>query len=856
MMRRLTLFLEISIYSAVSLLLLASCQESRTVNQVSLTPYNTEDFESISKNPNILIDLPGITPIPENLVAPRPHITSTQSVKDKSDVYIINPTPTFQIPIPEIQGGTYQYSIASASVETLIKLQLYRTSQGVITESPIDDLLYPTFHDVLDYEWESAYAQRVYSPELIAHIPNFFDHSRGRLTNKMLIDLLGDHIAWLLNENDVNLTGKEHYEIENFTGRVYQVEIDNDSTPEWLIEVRDTEGFYLSRYSFWITLNQIEDFRYARLDNQIPWIWGRSVIPDHPINFRDFTGDGIMDFVVIDLNCRVGFCDGEIHIAAGNIDGYKLLPSSINFTDDSDGTAKNITDLHWSISPRNNLPVLKLTTYKDLGWDCAVAKTQEIQWENNTEHVSIGPPEYYYKLNNSEKIQENSINNTMLPRCAIARAMLPENLQKIDHQIKLLESTLIYFDQLLPEERFYVLFRLSILSASQKDFENAGMYLEQIEATINNSTSPIAMALMDEVEMALSVGIINPFELCLAAEEIIWAWSTSKENQLNTEKTFPDPSYPFIYSNQLCESRVILFEMLKSLKVEDYHSLDKAIHGAGIKDTMVIPIFVKKPDSGWLVVINGNNLEGTNHATESKGGSLYVYLYSETEGWIDLYFTPSATTPSYNIRDISGDGIMDFTLVTPGTNPETSNCYSMDQPMEIFLITALTDEWLVSYSETLCLEPGTSLDFSNYLVDSDQNGIMDVVQFYFEENLFDLTLFENIETEPNWEFVSPPYYRLATLINKDVILSAIAEEIISSKSKFDTFQELERLQVIWGNDDPLGRYIRAQTNYLLALSYEQDGEFSKAADLFIEIWKNQSDTIWGNLASSRLTKEN
>ena len=94
---------------------------------------------------------------------------------------------------------------------------------------------------------------------------------------------------------------------------------------------------------------------------------------------------------------------------------------------------------------------------------------------------------------------------------------------------------------------------------------------------------------MDEVEMSLSGGRINPFELCLAAEKIFREKSTSKEYQFDIEKTLPNVGYPTYFSNQLCDSRVILLEILKSLQIKDYHSLEKAIDSAGLKESVVKP---------------------------------------------------------------------------------------------------------------------------------------------------------------------------------------------------------------------------------------------------------------------------
>ena len=82
-------------------------------------------------------------------------------------------------------------------------------------------------------------------------------------------------------------------------------------------------------------------------------------------------------------------------------------------------------------------------------------------------------------------------------------------------------------------------------------------------------------------------------------------------------------------------------------------------------------------------------------------------------------------------------------------------------------------------------------------------------------------------------------------------MSNLTEHIIASATSSDTIQKLEFFQGIWEFVDSSGKHIQAQVNYLLALLYEQEGDYRKAVDFF-EIWENQPETIWANLASSRL----
>jgi hypothetical protein len=97
-----------------------------------------------------------------------------------------------------------------------------------------------------------------------------------------------------------------------------------------------------------------------------------------------------------------------------------------------------------------------------------------------------------------------------------------------------------------------------------------------------------------------------------------------------------------------------------------------------------------------------------------------------------------------------------------------------------------------------------------------------------------------------------PASDLDSIINKRVIIHQLNKSFLSSNNSHELRSEIKSFRERWGSNDVFGININAQLGYLLALSYEIEGDENIAVEFFFDIWQNQPETIWAYLSASRL----
>jgi hypothetical protein len=845
---------------ALSIVLLywINLQWNTNAHPISISPTTDRLFADVDENISNDFDaLVSWTDIPTST----PQKTQNSPSSDYNDGTVPatltpHPTPTLQVTLPTIEGDISRYTFRNPDPETLLKLQLSRTGQMVYSDTQVDKLLYPAFHDIIDYEWNNAYTQSLYSESLFEQIPNFYDHSRGRLTNQMLIDLISDHLTGIFNASNKFFEDKATYATNNFYGRIFPIEIDGDPLPEWLVEVKDESGFYLSSYSFWMTFDQNNDSGYRRLTNQIPWIWGISSLNELDFQLSDLTGDGMTDIALLESNCSIDTCNRRFHIAIGNKSGHYLISSIPNIVDDTGVFTTNWAEINWTISPVNMLPVLSITFFQDIGWGCVTAAVQEYQWMNGEKQAHSILDKVYKRTDQSQQIEDIPDNDAHQGKCLIAKSLESSVESDLTEQINLLETSLNYFEDLALEDQVYLLYRLGLLHALDNDPERSMFYLNQIGILAEQNESTIANSLMTEIENIGSTHPYPPYNLCMAAEKISNPDIDASLNPLLEKVKYSYDGFEDGYPAPLCDIHTIASNYFRTLTIDPNQSPDQVLNEVGIPFRVIQKISPNPADPHWVITIETPGppypVDQENLSRLNTGGELLVYWFTKGKGWELIKTLPLSSAITYNLTDITGDNIIDFAFFLPDTSPESSLCTIDEKPIDIFMITKLGNDSYITFEDTICLKSHEIISFVYLYHDEDKDGIPEIIEKYFEENLFDLTLLPETEANGQSAIYRKPYSELAIEINKDAILTDLTRRILKGSYSQDMINELEDYKELWGGDDPIGENIQAQINYLLALSYELNGERRKSVAYFYEIWANQPTTIWAYLASIHL----
>lgn len=768
----------------------------------------------------------------------KPTVTATQSPSIASTP-ALTPTGTPVVTLPAIQGNSDNYQLTISAPENLIRILREHTSQNGSTSEEIRELQSLTLSDVINHEWRRSYSSDAYSQKLFELLP--ISYEEGRLPDEILVDVIGDAVVDYLNRESITLQNDIFFEMLPIysLGKAYKVEIDRDNLPEWLINVESPS--YFGNGSIWLTVSQNENGLYTRMVNQLPVFFGYSSVEYPDYQLHDITGDGIMDAVIEESMCGFGDCVGVYRIVAGSPDGFRKIKTSAKSGDNMGGASNYWSEINWSLSPDNQLPMLEITSFWNLGaFECTRSSKQRFQWVGNQERVKEYPAAYP---------------DTAL--CNIAYAM--DRRAGLDNKarIRLLNQAYTHQDGLSAEYKVFVLYRLALLHALEGDDWAARKYLELLSEAAGSGTTPIADYLFEEIQPLLAEKNVRPYKLCMAAEAILEINEQTPFNWADGFEKYPYKGFPEGYSASLCDTLDIQEEILKTIKPLLNESIEVVLREAGIPVTLALSLTQQDLPSTWLVIIKDRDFE-FSRLSDSKEDKLNIFSYSTDTGWSKLMTLPIAQYDEilFHSTDITGDGIPDPAIVT--RYKENSWCNG-DEFYEVLLIATLVFDHTLFFTmngdERFCIPVDQPFDFEYLLADRNKDGASDWVAGNMERDFYDLNLLKSVKTNSSiihYIDFGDHFMELENLIHKPTILERLTKQVIVSSDRASLRDEIIFYRDRWGIDDEAGRNIRAQLNYLLALTYELDENEAQAKVILYEIWQKQPNTLWANLAASRL----
>ncbi len=722
------------------------------------------------------------------------------------------PRPTVILPIA--LGS--EYKLVTPDQDALISL-IMKTIYEKADES---------FAQTLDYEWERNLATFDTAIFNLGSLPQENGEKEFYIWNwpfrpNSFYDFLAVITANFINQEAIQLANTQAIQGEGFEAQPYQIEIDGDNEPEWLIYSEYEE--IASRV--WITLDQIGQGQFRLLNSNIQGDGGFPTLFYELSQLEDFTGDGLTDVVLAHGTYFGGGADSiGFQFLQGTPQGFKL----VYHVWDGNNSPYDETTYDWILNDET-VPVLRIMNDNFKDW-CRETTYREFKWQ-------------------PDGVQELSVPN--LPEsadCAIARALFgsPDNATTIYWLETALKMEALR-PQLSLEDLVYVHYRLALAYAVEGDDAVVRQHLKFITDLAVSNEVPVAISLASQIKPLLSESEIYPILLCRAAQEIalpiieagIYTFLYPYEG---ISKGYPTP---------LCEMMRYQEDALNQLVPRPSGNISVDLEAAGFSVVKLQSVSLGKSTPGWLAILAEHNTPIDFEGQLTNLDRQMAYVFAEGLGWHSFgRFFPDKPLEQLN-ADVTDDGSAELAFAQPDEN----NCDENQTGYDLSLISSIGNGWVVSVDEQLlCVPMMETFDWNVVLQDQNEDGLVDwLVEDFFAD--YDLGLLEN--NAPPQPIVFDWWDEIRPLTYKTDLLTALDEKFFASPTPSLLRPDLEFYRARWGTgDDPTSEQIYAHLTYLLALTYELDGNAPRAVELFYDIWANHPDTLWAYLAAARLELKN
>ncbi|NUM46044.1 MAG: hypothetical protein HUU38_15160 [Anaerolineales bacterium] len=745
----------------------------------------------------------------------------------------VTPSPTlFELPTaPELDVNDYALTLPWP--ETLIQLDLLNSlpeydeaawNQG--------ELRTGGFSATLLFEWQRTFSQNLNQVGQLTHFLQSGEEDYDFYVNsQVIVDILSEAAYQYFNLNNFKLVDQEWWSVEEYYmyGISYQVEIDRDQGSEWLVQVNTGTP----HTSFWLTLNENQDGTYSRLDSSMSYQVGYFVTEKEPILIEDLSGDGLTDVLLTNVIRGIGEWVEVLEFVKGSPDGFEYVSAFYEVSEMF--FARYDYSYTFSTSPDTGLPMMIVNRTRQIGWNCETTSSRKIHWVNGVEQIIILDTE-----------QPDSIN------CDIARSVDIEKPPDNQDAIRWLNYAYSQGD-LSPENQIYVLFRLALLYSLKGDSWASENYLNAIIELAKNNAHPIAVALAQQLQPLFQQNQILPYKLCLAAESIelpIPYYSYYSGPSAYSYEGLPDG-----YPTPLCDTREIQLEVLNSLEFDASTSPESVLQDAGFPVLTVEQAPSSSFGNTWLTLIDDDSPDYLAGNVLDFDHKIYLLRFIENEGWDILTSFDYPDYLDWINQDFTGDGIPEIGIVYKYDNPEYTPCELGENQYSAYLLSHLAENWNILYFDNqICLPMNIPFAFEDVLQDKNGDGRVDWVINQLEADNYDVALLETIPATRTLAVHLVSYDSdLEPLISKTAILGDLTTRFFESPTPSLLRPDLEFYRTRWGTGaDPTSEQIYAHLTYLLALTYELEGDETQAAALFYDLLANHPDTLWAYLAASRL----
>ncbi len=690
---------------------------------------------------------------------------------------------------------------------------------------------------IFEYEFRRSYTpaqffsgpfdEEFYWRDIYPYIP--------ALNENIATDILSTYLVSYLNNAHVTLQNiPDHLEIPGaWDVQVFEAGTTQNGLPRWLIgtcfDVPVPGGL---AKCLWMTIGQHEDSTYFKTSQPLLTFWGSQHIENPEYQIRDVNGDGITDFVINQTIGGFGEFATLYHVILGSHDEMHVIESTARAGDNSGRLLTYWTEEQWSLSPDNHLPMLELTRFEDLTpWDCIISSKKTYQWIGNRERVTEYPVTY--------------------PDTAICKIAYAETGDFADRRerIRLLNAAYNHKDGLSSEYKVFVLYKLALLHALEGEDWAARQYINVLNQIAATGETPIAAYLSETIQPLLEEPIVQPYKLCLAAEALQQFSDKTPGNLFTGFSTYPYTGFQEGYQGALCNSMDILPDVLNTISPAG--NPEDALHNAGIPTMFTVSFEHASHPATWLVAVPEDDPEYLLTGAPN-GQVVFFYAYNPEIGWKELGKVSFFADIVFQTDDINRDGVPDVAVVTK--SPYKDNICKGSLYESKLLITQVEGRTLLYNAPYhICLPKDQIFDFDTFLADENQDGTVDWVTNELAKNYDTSVILDTPEDalrDQLW-FATPE--QVFGNGNPETLFENLATQVLTSTTPWEYRDEILRYKGRWTTDEnEEGRNLRAGLDYLLALTYELEGNEDQAKAAFFEIWQNESDTVWAYLAASRL----
>ena len=760
----------------------------------------------------------------------------TRAVEALTPTLTNTPVPT---PTPKIPQGSYKnYGLAQPSFEGVMQAlfksidQVQNNNECSLGE-PCEEIFYNRrdaeyFGQLMSFEVNRFFPQGFPDQEIFLSV--LTKGLEDRSPNRYWPEMIGSNLAQItvdyLTENKVMLINEQML-VEPFVELTpYQIELDHDPKPEWLLHIVYPEYPYM----LWIAVDQGENNQFY-LASDLLWEGEDYFTMEGSLmKIGDLTGDELTDVILVLDTYGLGL-NRLIYKVAINVGGKLQVISTIDASYSGRGTTYVSYDL---IVSNYSLPALRIveTTYGP--WDCETEVTTTYEWHQGIEHIEQDTP-------------DPTIG------CLIGQAVDPYEplelsvaIQWLENALKLNEATLT----LKPEDLIYVYYRLALLNALEGEDVIARQYANRIKAASTRGETEIANHLWNQIKPLLSNSNLSPYLLCKASEDI--ALPVTDIDIFGEIFSYPYSGYLEGFPIPLCETHRIQLTILNDLKFTSTLSLELALQNADLPLIRVEQIPLSNSQLAFVVLIQEQGTEevhpGLDEITNYDG--ILVYGYLEGYGWTHLTTFLSAGDFHPINTDLTGDGIPEIGFAVQGGY---GNCTYDEEEYQMVLISGIGYGYIATIEDdSVCVNEIPGFDWLAFAVDRNKDGLSDWVIRQTFSALDDPSLLGEEPVNVPW-VMSFRFWRYIPEIEKDKILDDLHNRFFTSLTPSLLRPDIEFYRSRWGaGDDPTSEQIHAHLTYLLALTYELEGDETRAVALFYDLWANHPDTLWAYLAASRL----
>ncbi len=621
-----------------------------------------------------------------------------------------------------------------------------------------------------------------------------------------------------LNRDGPSLQDQAPVNLGIFNIKPYLAELDGTPGREWIVMLKTPAADY--RYDglgLWQALDELPGQGYRRIGEPII---ARPYMGLDTFAVRDLTGDGLSDLITTGGMVGFGEAATDFNIYQWMGSGFKLMTNFAHFQDLA--SEENGSGSHFSLI-EDAYPALQLKVDVNQPWNCVYQEIYTLRWPD-------GVP---------QRIKSTTL-DPHSPACLLGHVSPGYNISNgsLAEVFSLLDRAIAGFNPLnqatLPALS-YAHYEMALLEAIRGNDAQARRHVTLMAQELAEDPATVSY-LKSRLEGLLSLPRIPAADLCSlgynAPEETFHTWWAG----------FRYPGFIAV-TDSICSPGAVLDLTVKNLSTAGDGSPKDLLMTSGLQVQSQQEIRLPGTQKTfWLAIVDlGTDSHLVIGLVPTESGPHWEILDS---------FYQVKGQPLWLNSDVNGDGAPEIAAALPST--EQGNCAPEEQAYQVWIAGRFLPAH-AHYASTridICQPSGQALDLEALFADANGDGLSDrlvkELSGYFSAQTAEL---------PAWPEGKTFWYKDLEVIGKfsatqkteDPILSALLNGADPAKTRVDLLSLRERLRA-----NPPGRHYDAQIAYLLALSYELQGQDELAVQGYFDLAHAASRSLWSSLAAARI----